>query len=439
MKKTASIFLPLILLWSCATTQGPPPSLHIGNLPHSVVAELSLEERILAEEGWSDLKQGRESRAEKTLSKLGLESPIYAVGLGYINSLSNKLQAAKKFFRQALRDRPELALAHSGLAQIYQKTGQEDQAFAALREVLKTEPDNLWAKQQYESLKDRKLEEILAEAKSALDADDIKKGKAALLKALYYSPQHIGSHLKLAEIYKNENKLQNALVHLKAASSAEPENADILRNYAEILFQAGQITKSLSRYEQLSKLEPENEETQDKIKDLRSQIGIVELPPLYGSIPSSKAITREEMAALLAVKFKGIVDEPTETPPIIIDTSVSWASKFILQITSLQIMNTYPNHTFQPKKILNRAEIAKIFSRLANYLEKKGFKLFQQIPPDKIRISDILPQNYYYPSIVKMLSYGIMELTMDRAFQPDLTVSGEEAIKLLDIILALIK
>ena len=114
MKKTASIFLPLILLWSCATTQGPTPSLHIGALPPSVVGELSLEERILAEEGWNDLKQGRESRAEKTLSKLGLESPIYAVGLGYINSLSNRLQAAEKFFRQALQYRPELALAHSG-------------------------------------------------------------------------------------------------------------------------------------------------------------------------------------------------------------------------------------------------------------------------------------------------------------------------------------
>jgi Tfp pilus assembly protein PilF len=368
-----------------------------------------------------------------------LESPIYAVGLGYINSLSNKLQAAEKFFRQALQYRPELALAHSGLAQIYQKTGQEDQAFAALREVLKTEPDDLWAKQQYESLKGRKLEEVFAEAKSALDSDDIKKGKAALLKALYYAPQHTDSHLKLVEIYKKENKLQNALVHLKAASSAEPENADILRNYAETLFQAGQLTKSLSRYEQLSKLEPEKEETQDRIEDLRNQLGIVELPALYDSIPSSEAITREEMAALLAIKFKGIVDESTETPPIIIDTSVSWASKFILQITSLQIMNIYPNHTFQPKKMLNRAEIAEIFSRLAIYLEKKGFKLIQQIPPNKIRISDILPQNYYYPSIVKMLSCGIMELTMDRAFQPDLTVSGEEAIKLLDIILALIK
>jgi hypothetical protein len=38
-----------------------------------------------------------------------------------------------------------------------------------------------------------------------------------------------------------------------------------------------------------------------------------------------------------------------------------------------------------------------------------------------------------------MLSLGIMELTMDRAFQPDLTLSGEEAIKLLDILLALVK
>ncbi len=88
---------------------------------------------------------------------------------------------------------------------------------------------------------------------------------------------------------------------------------------------------------------------------------------------------------------------------------------------------------------MNRAEIAETLSYFISYLEKKGFKFIQQIPPDKIRISDVSPQNYYYPSIVKMLSYGLMELTMDRAFQPDSTVSGEEAIKLLDILLALVK
>jgi hypothetical protein len=145
------------------------------------------------------------------------------------------------------------------------------------------------------------------------------------------------------------------------------------------------------------------------------------------------------MAALLAVKFKGIVDEPADSPPIIIDISTSWASKFILQITSLRIMGIYANHTFQPKKILNRAEVAEIISRFTDYLGKKGFKFIQLIPPDRIEISDVSPQNYYYQSIIKMLSYGIMELTADRSFQPDRTVSGEEAIKLLDILLALTK
>ena len=88
---------------------------------------------------------------------------------------------------------------------------------------------------------------------------------------------------------------------------------------------------------------------------------------------------------------------------------------------------------------MTRAEIAETLSYFISYLEKKGFKFIQQIPPDKIGISDVSPQNYYYQSIVKMLSLGIMELTMDRAFQPDLTIPGEEAIKLLDILLALVK
>ncbi len=439
VKKASIVFLLLTGLWSCATYQAPPPSLYIGSLPPSIVAELTLEERILAEEVWTDLKQGRGSRAEKTVFRLGMDSPIYNVGLGYINFLANKMQSAEKFFRLALQERPELALAHAGLAQIYQKSGRDDQAFAALREVLKTEPDNPWAKQEYETLKNRKMEEVQEEARTSLAEGDTKRAKAALLKALYYSPQHTESHLTLADIYIKENKLQNALVHMKAATTSDPGNKEILKKYAETLLEAGQNTKGLAIYEQLLKLDPQNKEAQDQIQSLRKKLGIFELPSKYESIPSSDAITREEMAALLAVKFKGIVDEMTDSPPIIIDISASWASKFILQITSLQIMGIYPNHTFQPKKTVTRAEMANTLSQFTAYLEKKGYKFIQQIPPDRIEISDVSAQNYYYQPILKMLSYNIMELSLDRAFEPDSTLSGEQTIKLLDIILALIK
>ena len=213
----------------------------------------------------------------------------------------------------------------------------------------------------------------------------------------------------------------------------------ILKNYAEALYQSAQYSKSLEAYEKLLSLEPNNKEIKNLIESLKNKLGIFELPSRYNSIPSSESVSKEEIAALLAVKFKGIADEISGTPPIIIDISTSWASKFILQMTSIGILDIYPNHTFQPKKIVSRAEMAEILLRFINYLEKKGFKFIQQIPPDKIEISDVSSHNYYYQPIIQILSYNIMELSLDRSFNPDISLSGQEAMKLMDIILALIK
>ena len=187
------------------------------------------------------------------------------------------------------------------------------------------------------------------------------------------------------------------------------------------------------------KYDPENKEFMDRIKSLHNKLGIFELPSQYDSIASSETITHEEIAALLGVKFKGIVEEITAKPPIIIDIATSWASKFILQMTFLGILDIYPNHTFQPKKIVIRAEMADILLRLIRYLEKKEYRFIHQIPPERIQISDISKQNYYYQPIIQSVSYGIMDLYPDRTFKPDIPISGQEFIRALDIILALIK
>lgn len=433
------ISLLLLPFFSCATSQAPPLTIHISQIPASLVAELSLEERILVEEAWNDLNQGKAERAEKTIAKLGYQNPLYHAGLGYAYLILNNLSRAETAFKTGLEDYPDLALLHSGLAQIYHKTGREDQAFAEYREVLKTEPENPWAKIQYEALRSKKIDEALTQAKSYLAEGDTKKGKEFLLKTLYYSPQHIEANMTLANIYKKENKLQNALVHLKAANSAEPENKTILKDYAETLYKAGQYTKSLSVYEQLSNLEPENKSISDRLEDIRSKLGVLELPSTYDSIPLSQAVNKEEVAALLAVKFREVLDEVSTKPPIIIDIATSWAQRFILQMTALGVLDIYPNHTFQPKKAITRAEMAEILYRLIGYLQKKGYKFIQQIPPERIQISDVSPQNYYYQPILQILSLNVMELSADRSFQPDLPVSGKQAIRYLDIILVLIK
>ena len=179
VKKVFAISLFFFFLWSCATYQPPPPSLYIGNLPQNIVTDLSLDERILTEEAWSNLKQGKGKKAEKIISKLGTESPFYYVGLGYASFLLNELPESEMFFKEALKIYPEMTLVHLGLAQVYQKTGRDDLTFAQLREALKREPDNPWAEQAYEALKNRKTKKALNDAKAYLAHKDTEKSKEA--------------------------------------------------------------------------------------------------------------------------------------------------------------------------------------------------------------------------------------------------------------------
>ncbi|MDH7513567.1 MAG: tetratricopeptide repeat protein [Clostridiales bacterium] len=439
MKKACVLFLLSLLVAACATVPPPPPSFYIENLPQSLIIAMTLEERILAEEAWNFIRQGRGDKAERSLSKIGPESPLYYVGLGYISFLHEDLTTAEAYFRSALTEFPGLSLAHLGLAQIYERTGQEDQAFNELREVLKTNPEHPWAKTEYEALKTKKIEEAMSEAQTALSKGDSEKAKEAYLRALHYAPGSVAVHQALAEIYKKEKKLSNALVHLKAAIASEPMDKKLLENYAATLSEAGQYERSLEFYEKLFELDRANKIIQERVESLKNRLGIYELPSRYSEIAVTGTVTREDVAALAAVKLKDILTEPTPQPPIIVDISASWASKFILKVTALGFLDVYSNHTFQPRKPVTRGEMADLAFRIIKHLESPGHRFIRQIPMERIQIVDVTPEHLYYMPILQILSFQVMELYPDKSFRPDLTLSGPEATRIMDILLALVR
>jgi len=430
--------LVMLLLAACATYQPPPPNLYIAGLPQAVVAELSLDDRIATEDAWANLKRGDGNKARKTLAKLDETSPFYYVGMGYAYFIMRDFDLAEDFFKAALRFSPEMSVTHAGLAQIYMRKGQEDLALSELREVLKLEPDHPWANPEYSKLKDRLTRNALREGEAQLQEGNTEESKAAYLKALFYSPESTDAHLALADIFLAEDNLESALVHLEGAYRGRPEDETILEKYGDALFRANQNKEALEIYERLAERRPDNQEFKQRLEVLKNRLGIFELPSQYNAILSSEAVSKEEMAALLAVKFKDILEAPPQKPPIIIDIATSWAAEYILEAASLELMDIYPNHTFRPKKIITRAEMAEILMRLVNHLEDKGYRFIQQIPPQQIEISDVSPDNYYYQPILEIISYDIMGLSLDKKFNPDLPVSGSEAIKLLDIVLRLI-
>ena len=103
------------------------------------------------------------------------------------------------------------------------------------------------------------------------------------------------------------------------------------------------------------------------------------------------------------MKFRNVLDGGETTPPILIDIATSWASRFILKVTALGVMESYENHTFLPKKIINRAELAETLVRLVNFLKNKGYRFTPQMAPDRIQISDVPPDNYFHAPIVQII------------------------------------
>jgi tetratricopeptide (TPR) repeat protein len=427
------------MTWSCVSTRTAGPSIYIESLSPLLVSQLTLDERIIVEDALDSLKNGDPDKAERFISRLDEQRPFYKAGLGYVSLLMNDLAEAEKLFKESTAAFPDMTLSYIGLAQIYQNTGRIELAFSSYREILKRDPEHAWAKPRFERIKVTNTEEYLAIARAFLKQEEKEQSKEAYLRALYFTPDSIEAHFALAQIFKAENKLQNALVHIKAADSAFPQNPEILSIFGDILFETEDYKESLKIYEQLLELDPDNQESAERLQTIKNRLGIFELPSQYNSIVSSTAVSRQEVAALLGVKFKEILEDPAGQPRIITDISTSWASTFILKMTSLEILEVYPNHTFQPRKTVTRAEMAQILYRLIQALKKKGYSFIQQIPPSRIQIQDVAPDNFYFMSIITLLSYDIMTLSTDKRFRPDTAVSGRESIKYLDIILALIQ
>ncbi|MCJ7679122.1 MAG: S-layer homology domain-containing protein, partial [Candidatus Aminicenantes bacterium] len=229
------------------------------------------------------------------------------------------------------------------------------------------------------------------------------------------------------------------LLHLQAALSGDPENRDIRTLYADLLFKTEDYKKGLELYEDLLEEWPDDSEYKSRVETIKNRLGIFELPSQYNTIVSSEAVTNQETAALVAIKFKSIITERIQKPPIIIDIATSWAQKYIIQTTGLGILPVYPNHEFRPEKTIYRAEMAEILIRLIDYLNLKGYGFIQHMPPDRIRIQDVGPDNHFYRSITQILAYDIMSLESNQRFLPNDPVSGRDAILYMDIILALTK
>lgn len=443
MKRLLLAALVLFGAWSCITFAPAPPAFHMEELSSSLVTRLTLDQRIAADEVWSDLKTGRPDRAQRTLLKLGKDNPVYAVGMGFVDLSQSELAAAEASFKESLARYPDMIPAQAGLAQLYETKGDKGLALAEYLEILKNDPENRWAKPKAEALRGQVAKALLDEASSARAAGKSEEERQALLKVVSVDPESTEANYLLALDAVDRNDTAAAIRHFSAFLEKETTSRErkvaAVRALAGLYYKNQEFGRSLDYYEKLAELDPQDKDAAGRIEELKTKLGVFELPSQYGLIPSEESITREDLAALVAVKFKDFLNVPERQTEILVDISTSWAQKFIIKVASLAVMSGYDNHTFQPKSVINRAELAETLAALMEFLKGRGVRFVALLDTRKVAIGDVAPDSFYSPAVLKVVACQVMDLTPQRMFEPERIVPGREAIRTLDVLLGLAK
>lgn len=439
VKRIVVVGLALLGAWSCATAPVAPPAFFVEDLPEAAATRLKLDDRIAAEDAWDALKTNRPELARKYLLKLGTANPVREAGLAYVDLIAGDLAAAEARFNSSVSITPDMIPSRVGLVQIHESRRDRDKAFAELKEILARAPGHRWAEPRFEALRDDLVREATAAARGAYAAGNRETAKREFLKVLTYAPDSPAIHLELARLLRQEKNTAAALPHYRAAVEGQKADKALLREYAEFLAEAGELGLSLEILERLAAAEPKDAAVGRKVEEIKSKLGVYEVPSQYDAIPGLEAVTREDLAALIGVKFGDFLAAPGPRTEILTDIATSWAQRFIVKVASLEIMAGSVNHTFQPRRIINRADLADAAVRLIGVLQQRGAKFVALVETRRIQIADVGPENFYYAPISKALAYQVMALTPERTFEPDRTVSGAEAVRVLDIVLGLAK
>src|SRR5947207_10197664 len=154
--------------------------------------------------------------------------------------------------------------------------------------------------------------------------------------------------------------------HLRRAFALDPADAKSLVQIGEILEARGEFTAAEKSYTDALAIEP-SEALQARIDAVRARVEFARMPEEYRAIEQAAQITRADLAALIGVRLAPLVQAIAarrHDDVLITDVRSSWASAWIMAVARAGVMELLPNHTFQPRTIVRRVDLAQAASRL---------------------------------------------------------------------------
>jgi thioredoxin-like negative regulator of GroEL len=398
--------------------------------PAPAPRELADPEEKVLREAWADILAGDAARAERRLARLrrpGTPRPSVDAATGYARMRAGRFPDAASSFAAALGAAPSSVPALVGAGCVAARRGDDESALSFYRRAQATAPEDALVRQRVASLKLAVTEKRMARAQAAVDAGDAAGAEAGYRAVLEVAPEVAPVRLALAERLAARGEARAAADLLAADGTAD--RAVAFRR-AGLLLDLGDFDGAEAAYGGLLARDAHDAAARAGLATVREAREASAMPEEYRRIPAASRLTRADLAALFATRVKALRRVGPGEPTVAVDIAGTWAREHIAAVLALDVMEVYPNHTFQPWATIRRVDLARAAARALDRLRWP-----RATAPSP---SDMPRAHLDYDAVDRVLGAGVMALSPDGAFEPWRAVSGAEAIAVVDAVARLV-
>ncbi|HEX7486936.1 MAG TPA: tetratricopeptide repeat protein [Vicinamibacterales bacterium] len=426
----------LALMAGCAPALAPAPLVTAPSYPDFVFPSTpaSLADRDLSahqQRGWQLLQAGdiRGARHEFTAA-LKVNTGFYPAeaGLAYASLADRDYGDAVARFDRVLRRAAGYAPALVGRGDALVGAGRLDEATRSFQEALTADSSLSDVRRRLDVLAFRTQQQVLQAARQAAESGRLDEAAAGYERAIAGSLDSALLYRELAGIERRQGKSDPALAHLRKAIALDPGDARALVQLGDLLEERGDFAGAADAYGKADGLDP-GEATRARLAGVRARADLARLPEEYKLIANAPQVTRGELAALVGVRLGPLLKSGARQEGVVVtDARNHWAAPWIMAVVRAGVMEPYPNHSFAPRGVVRRLDLARVASRVLSLIAVRRPTLARQWKSARPRIADLPPGHLGYPAAAMVVGADVMSLLDGATFGPTRPVTGSEAV-----------
>jgi tetratricopeptide (TPR) repeat protein len=384
---------------------------------------------------WSLLQAGDLRGSTKEFAAILKKSSAFfpaEAGLGYAALGRNDPSHALEWFDRALTRTPDYSPALVGRGQVLLGLNKEADALASFEAALTADPTLEDIRRRVEVLRFRNVQASVQAAQRAAAAGEWADATREYQAAIAASPDSAFLYKELGAIERRTGETDAALEHFRRAVQLDATDASSYVSIGDILAERLEFEQAIDAYRS-AQANDSSAEIESKIESARARAETAKLPKEYQAIEASDGVTRAQLAALIGVRLKTLVESAGHRDTVLLtDARDSWAAVWIQSVTRADIMEVFPNHTFQPRVPVRRGDLAYAVSRLLTLIGASRPALVGPWKDARPAIADVGPDHLSYPAAALAVSSGVLPLLEGGEFGLSRPVSGAEAISAID-------